>query len=233
MDRDYRSEEGGVPSRQSPSSVDPDTAQPGAEAAEESWRIPVRPPEFVLVGRVAAAHGIKGEIRVVPIETPLERLLELESLILRPPGPTAAATRREVRVLGSRPHRSGVLFALEGLQERSQAEALRGWWVEVRGGQVKPLPPGHYYVFELVGCSVYTTDGREMGVVTDVLPTGANDVYVVKTPRGGEVLIPAVRAMVKAVDVAARRIEVDPWPGLWDEDDGQAPDAAGKERRRG
>src|SRR5690606_25261067 len=122
---------------------------------------------------------------------------------------------RRYRVVRSRPHRSVALFALEGVQQRSQAEALRGWLVEVRGGQVKPLPEGHYYVFELIGCVVHTTDGREMGVVEDVLVTGANDVYVVKTHQGEEVLIPAVQAMVKDVDVKARRILVDPWPGLW------------------
>ena len=212
MDRDFRSEEAGSFPKQRPA------LEPGEEgAAGDGWRAPFDPPEFVLVGRVAAAHGIRGEVRVVPIETDVGRLLELEDILLRPPGRAPGSARRRYRVMGARPHRGGALLALEGVHQRSEAEALRGWLVEVRGGQVKPLPQGHYYVFELVGCTVYTVDGREMGTVKDVLPTGANDVYVVEDARGRDILIPAVQAMVKAVDVEARRIVVDPWPGLWDD----------------
>lgn len=233
MDPDFRSDTAGSREKPHPPAEEGAREPDSPEEPAGGWRAPVDPPEFVLVGRVTAAHGIKGEIRVAPVETSVERLLELESLFLRPPDPMPAAGRRRYRVVRSRPHRSVALFALEGVQQRSQAEALRGWLVEVRGGQVKPLPKGHYYVFELIGCVVHTTDGREMGVVEDVLVTGANDVYVVKTHQGEEVLIPAVQAMVKDVDVKARRILVDPWPGLWGDDDERTPDAPGTERRRG
>jgi len=110
------------------------------------------------------------------------------------------------------------------MDSRDAAEAWRDARIEIPGEWVKPLPPGHYYVFELVGCRVETVSGSHVGLLVDVLSTGANDVYVVKHPSGEEVLIPAIREMVKEVDVVQQRIIVDPWPGLLPEEDGSEGD---------
>src|SRR5690606_11030631 len=129
-------------------------------------------------------------------------------------GPEAEQQRRRVAVLKARDHRGLALMAFEGVKSRDEAEALRGGWVEIAGTDVQPLEPGRYYVFELIGCRVETTEGVMVGHVEDVLTTGANDVYVVRSPEGREHLVPAVKAMVKLVDVEEGRIVIDPWPGL-------------------
>lgn len=178
-------------------------------------RQPRRPPDFVVVGRITRPHGIRGEVRVIPVDVPAERLLELDAAYVRPGG-EGERVRREVR--RARVATDCVLIAFSGIDSRDAAETLRGAWVEIPGSQVKPLPEDEYYVFELIGCRVYTVEGDEVGEVADVLPTGANDVYVVKRPGKRDVLVPAVKVMVKDVDVDARRIVIDPWPGLLDDE---------------
>lgn len=182
-------------------------------------RRPVRTPDYVTVGTVLRPHGVRGEVRVAPVDTDVERLLELPAVYCSPP---KGGERRRFTVRRARADRGAALLALEGVDTRNAAEGLRGWRVEIPGAWVKPLPPDHYYVFELVGCRVETASGRHLGKVVEVLPTGANDVYVVEDEGGRQVLIPAVRAWIKEVDVAAGRIVVDLWPGLIDDDEGDA-----------
>lgn len=178
-------------------------------------RRPVRVPDYVAVGTITRPHGVRGEVRVMPVDTDVDRLLELSAVYCSPP---KGGERRRFVVVRARPDRGAALMTLGGVDTRDAAEGLRGWLVEIPGAWVKPLPPDRYYVFELVGCRVETVAGEHLGEVVDVLATGANDVYVVEDDRGRQVLIPAVRAMVKEVDVAAGRIVIDPWPGLIDPD---------------
>lgn len=187
-------------------------------------RRPVRLPEFVVVGKVVAAHGIRGEVRVVPVETTVDRLLELDAVFCRRDDRSKPAERRRRYVVeGSRLHRSAVLFKLRGVDDRDVAEGLRGCWLEIPGDELKPLPAGRYYVFELVGCRVDTVDGRSLGEVAEVLDTGANDVYVVRGADGRETLIPAIKPVIQQVDVEAGRIVIDPLPGLIDDDGDGGP----------
>src|SRR5690606_14491238 len=86
-----------------------------------------------------------------------------------------------------------VIVKLEGVDTRDDAETLRGALLQVPGDQVVPLPEDHYYVFQIVGLEVVDEDGRELGVVKEVLFTGANDVYVVERADGSELLLPAVK----------------------------------------
>jgi 16S rRNA processing protein RimM len=81
---------------------------------------------------------------------------------------------------------------------------------------VEPLPEGHYYIFQLVGSRVYTTGGEFLGILTEVLTTGANDVYVVKGTGKKEILIPALKDVVRKIDLARREMTVALPPGLLD-----------------
>src|SRR5690606_8579343 len=111
-------------------------------------RQPRRAPDYVVVGRVTRPHGIRGEVRVMPVDVPVERLLELDAVYVR--GAKGERVRREVRRARVTP--DCVLLALSGIETRDDADTLRGAWVEIPGSQVKPLPEDEYYVFELIGC---------------------------------------------------------------------------------
>jgi 16S rRNA processing protein RimM len=105
------------------------------------------------------------------------------------------------RVRASRWDREAWLLSLSGVESREGAEALRGALLEVRDAEVEREDEESYFVHELVGLRVVTTEGRELGVLREVLQPGANDVYVVAGPDG-EVLLPAIAEVVERVDVA-------------------------------
>lgn len=167
-------------------------------------------PEWITIGVITAPQGVRGAVRVRPLTDFPERLLGLERAYLLQEG-----SRTERRIERASRHTRG-LFVLkfEGIGDRDAAEELRGAAIQVPRSEAAPLPEGAYYVFDLVGCEVRLTSGERLGELIDVLTTAANDVYVVTKDGGGEVLIPAVRHVVKAIDTEAGTIVVDPIPGM-------------------
>jgi len=156
--------------------------------------------EWVVVGTVTGTHGVRGEVKVLPTGERPGRLSELETVTLALRG----GRRASARITGYRPYEGkGVdLLAFEGYPDRTAAEALVGAHLLVR-------PEGEYYEWQIIGLHVVTTDGRDLGVVEEVLRTGANDVYVTS-----ECLLPATAEVVKEIDLAAGRMVIEAVPGL-------------------
>lgn len=137
-------------------------------------------------------HGNTGELRVAPFNPDLPNL--------QPEGEVYLQGQRR-RIERVRWDRGRVLLKLEGLERRSQVEDARGELLEVAEDELL-LQADAYLVSDIVGLEVMTAEGRSLGQVSEVLSTGANDVYVVQGPSG-ETLIPAITSVVEAVDVAA------------------------------
>jgi 16S rRNA processing protein RimM len=166
--------------------------------------------DLVTVGLIATAHGIRGELVVDALTDDPGRFEPGAVLLLEAPG--RAAVRR--RVLGARPHGHRLLVLLEGVPDRTAAEALRGGRLCVREADLPQLPAGRVWVHELPGMAVLDEAGDELGAVDRVLETGGDRlVLVVRGPRG-EALVPFVEPIVRAVDRAARRITIRPIEGL-------------------
>ncbi len=163
--------------------------------------MPVRPEELIVVGEVARVHGLRGEVLVVPVTDFPDHLLTLEEVVV-----VSAGTATAVRVEAARSLRTGVLMKFSGVDTPPAAERLRGATVRIPAAKTIPLPPGEFYVFEIVGLEVRTPEGERVGEVTDVLRTGSNDVYVVRPARGPEILLPAVDTYICEVDVAGGRL---------------------------
>lgn len=163
---------------------------------------------YIAIGYIAAVFGVKGEVKVTLATDFPERFQGLKTVFL---GPEA----RPVRLLSSRPHQDFLLVRLEGYSDRTAAEALPGLWLQVPEADVMPLGEGEHYVFQLVGVRVRTTDGREVGVIDEILSTPANDVFVVQGPAG-EVLIPYINDVIAEEHLDAGEIVVHPLPGLLD-----------------
>lgn len=108
------------------------------------------------------------------------------------------------------------MLQLSGIESKEEADTYRRAEVQIPRSEVPPLPPGHFYVFQLVGCEVVTADGTRVGTVRDVQTTGANDVYVVAGDDGKEVLIPAIKQVVAKIDLDHRQVVIQPIPGLLD-----------------
>jgi 16S rRNA processing protein RimM len=171
----------------------------------------------LIVGQIAGAHGISGEVRVRVLADDAALLLGTKRFALTrsgPDDPHATETENEGGTTG----RAGeVRLALRGVADRDAAEALRGTLVLADVADLPPLPAGGHYWYELVGCAVETAAGERVGTVTGMLETGAaHDVLEVAGDDGKPRLIPMVAALMRQVDVPNRRIVLEDIAGLAD-----------------
>ncbi|MHB8621231.1 MAG: ribosome maturation factor RimM [Chloroflexota bacterium] len=164
------------------------------------------PPEWLVIGKVVAAFGTHGELRVLPQTDFPRRFAAGASVFLE-------RDERSFTIVQSRLQNGQYVLRLAGVDDRDQAEDLRGRYMRVPGQNLAPLEEGEYYLFQIMGLAVRTDEGRELGVVSDILQTGANDVYVVRSDSG-EVLLPAIKDVIKQVDLDAGRLTVHVLPGL-------------------
>lgn len=169
-------------------------------------------PRYVAVGRVLRPHGVRGELRVEIVTHYPERLRQHAYFYLAHPDSPEAVQRYPVEKL--RLHKEMLLLKLGGCDDRDAAGELRGMLVQIPTEEAVPLEEGEYYHFQLIGVGVETESGEWLGHVVEVLRTGANDVYVVLGPRG-EVLLPAIKDVVRELDPRSKRMVVRLLPGTF------------------
>jgi 16S rRNA processing protein RimM len=162
--------------------------------------------DYLVVARVVAAHGIRGEVRCEVITDFPERFRSTSRLFL-------GSVHTPVDVERARSQKGSLLLKLADVDTRDAAERLRGVTLSVPGTEAVPLPPGTYFWHDIIGLRVVTTAGDDLGQVAEILQTGGNDVYVVK--RGdAELLIPAIKDVVRGVDLGAGVMTVEMMEGL-------------------
>jgi 16S rRNA processing protein RimM len=165
-------------------------------------------PDFITIGTVKRAHGVRGEVVIEPVSEGTERFRGLERVLLRDKNGV-----REIGVISIKEKGELIVAKFESIDDRASAQALASAELGVRRKDVWPLPEGSYYIFDVVGSRVVGTDGREIGTVGEVLGMPANDVLVVKTDKG-EALIPVTRNVVKKIDVEAKTVVIEEIEGL-------------------
>lgn len=167
----------------------------------------------LVIGRVAKAHGVTGEIVVeVRTDDPARRFAPGAALRGRKPrgGPERSYVIETVRE-----HAGRLLVRLTGVSDRNAADDLRGTLFVVESADLPPIEdPDEFYDHQLEGLAVRTVDGTAVGTVTEVLHTTAGELLSVKTPEGAEVLVPFVSAIVTAVSLADGTVDIDPPDGL-------------------
>jgi 16S rRNA processing protein RimM len=170
-----------------------------------------------IVGRILGAHGIGGEVRVRALADDAALLLAAKRFALSRDGPEDPHAV-EIESQGGTTGRAGeVRLRLRGVADRDAAEALRGTLLLMDAADLPPLPAGRHWWFELVGCVVETAAGERVGRVRGLLETGAeHDVLDVAGDDGRQRLIPMASALVREVDVVARRIVLEDVAGLAD-----------------
>lgn len=165
--------------------------------------------DCAVVGRVARAHGNRGEVIVNPDTDFVEDRFAVGSeLFVRRAGGVS-----RVRISAMRVHQGRPIIAIDGVVTMNDAEAMAGVELRVPVGDLEALPDGTYYRHDLVGCRVETVRGETVGAVVKVEGDLGLSRLVVDAP-GGEVLIPLAQAICVVIDIAARRIVVDPPAGL-------------------
>ena len=165
--------------------------------------------ELLLVGRVARAHGNKGQVIVNPdTDFPAERFAEGNVLVVEQAGQQVERRIASVRFQQGRP-----IIALDGIETMDDAEALAGAELKLPATELGPLPAQTYYRHDLVGCEVRTAGGQVVGKVTGVEGTLERSLLVIASQRG-EVMIPMIEGILVTVDVQGREIVIDPPVGL-------------------
>ena len=163
---------------------------------------------YLAVGRIVRAHGVHGELSMAILTDFPDRFKSIEQVYL---GNEFDATPYILE--GYRWHKKNLLLKLSGVTTRTQAESLRNLFVQVPIDEATPLPEGTYYLYQLIGLEVVTTATQILGTLVNVLETGANDVYVIKS-GDQEILLPAIDEVIKSIDLENKRVTVELIDGL-------------------
>ena len=156
------------------------------------------------VGKIVNTFGIKGEVKVNLYTEDINNFKNNSKVYVND---------KEMQVENSRLQKNMLILKLKGIDNMNDAEDLRGSIIKVDRSK-NDLPEGTYYIADLIGLDVYTEDGNLFGKVTDIYNTGANDIYTVKTQDGKEVLLPAIKDVIKQVDIQNGKIIVHILKGL-------------------
>jgi len=147
---------------------------------------------LVVIGKIVAPHGVRGELRIIPLTDFPDRFSTQKTVLL--------ADGSSLHVESARNHKNFVLLKFRGINTMDEANLMRGKLIHVDRSNLVPLPEGHYYQFEIIGLTVHTETGEYLGKVADILTTGSNDVYVVEQEGQKPVLVPALKEVVLNID---------------------------------
>lgn len=159
--------------------------------------------DYLRVGVIASTHGIRGEVKVFPTTEDINRFKKLKEVIL-----DTGKEYIHLEVTGVKFFKNMAIVKFKGIDDINDIEKYKGKDLLVTRENAIPLEEGEYYVFDVLGSKVITEDGTEIGELKEILATGANDVYVVKTPVGKEVLIPSIPQCILDVNINEKIVTV-------------------------
>jgi 16S rRNA processing protein RimM len=168
-------------------------------------------PEFLVIGKLGRPHGVNGEILMVVYTDFPERIQPDMTFFVGP-------RYQPLILIKRRPHARGMLVMFEGYQDRERVGELRNQHVHVRTSDRPPLEQGEYYHHQLLGLEVIDENGKPLGLLSSILETGANDVYVVRDQTGAEILVPAIDSVVLDIDLDHKHMRVHLLSGLLPEE---------------
>lgn len=163
------------------------------------------------VGVISSTHGVRGEVKVYPTTDDPGRFNNLKKVLL-----DTGREQMELEIQGVKFFKNMVILKFKGYDSISDIEKYKGKDLLITRDQAVELGPDENFIVDLIGLSVVTEDGEAFGTLTDVIKTGANDVYEVKTKEGKEVLLPAIKDCVLKVDLEGGTITVRIMDGLLD-----------------
>jgi 16S rRNA processing protein RimM len=164
-----------------------------------------------LIGYITKPKGIKGEVKVEPVTPNPNRFNRLEKVYIQLNDKSRAFPIEKIRVSDQ-----FVYIKFSGINSRDEAELLRNAEVLINKKDLIQPAKDEYFVHDLIGCQVLSDENDEIGVLFDVVQMSSNDVYVVKDSAGAEYLIPAIKEVIKSVDIGQKRIIVKILEGLFD-----------------
>lgn len=167
--------------------------------------------EYLQVGKIVNTHGIKGEVKVIPLTDDPRRYDELKEVFVGTDNKKDIFNIENVKYL-----KNTVIIKFKESVDMNYAEKLKEMFIYVDRKNAVKLPEGRYFICDLIDLEVFELDGNKLGVLKDVIKTGSNDVYVVKTAENKEILIPALKSVIKEVSIEDRIMKVELPEGLLD-----------------
>ncbi|MDO5292081.1 MAG: ribosome maturation factor RimM [bacterium] len=167
--------------------------------------------QLLRVGVISNTHGIRGEVKVFPTTNDASRFDYLKEVIL-----DTGKEQMTLHVSNVKYFKQFVILKFKEFDNINDIERYKGKDLFVTRENAVPLEEGEYYIADLIGCKVVTDEGNDLGELIDVMETGANDVYVVKTKDRGEVLLPYIDECILNIDIDNKEITAHIMPGLLD-----------------
>lgn len=163
------------------------------------------------VGAITQTHGVRGEVKVYPLTDDISRFKNMKDLIL-----DTGKEQISLEVTSARPQKNLVILKFKGYDNINDVERYKGCGLYVTKENRVKCQKDEYFIADLVGLRVETDEDEALGEITDVITTGANDVYVVKTPDHKEILLPAIKECILDIDLDAEKMLVHVMNGLLD-----------------
>lgn len=167
--------------------------------------------DMLRVGVITSPHGIQGEVNVFPTTDDPAQFQIWKTLIL-----VNKKEQREIGIVSAKYFKQMVILALDGVENRDQAEAMRQAELYIRRDQARPCAENENYISDIIGLKAVSDEGEELGRCSDVFQTGANDVYEITCRDGRKVLFPAIPQCILKVDLEAQTMLVHVMDGLMD-----------------
>lgn len=163
------------------------------------------------VGVISSTHGIRGEVKVFPTTDDVNRFLKLKKVILE-----TGKEQIDLEIENVKFFKQFAILKFKGIDNINDIEKYKGKDLMIPRDEAVPLKEHEYFICDLIGCVAYEEDGSEIGELTEVLQTGANDVFVLKQKSGKEILVPYTEECIKSIDIVNKKLIVFLLPGLVD-----------------
>ena len=164
--------------------------------------------KYLEIGQIVNTFGIKGMVKVKPFTDDNKRFDRLEKVYIK-----NKEKLKEYQIEEVKYHKDMILIKFRGIENPEQANLLRNSYLIDREEE-KPLEEGTYYIVDMIGMDVYTDEGEKLGNIEDIFNTGSNDIYVVKSELGKQILLPAISDVVKNIDMENKKMVVHLISGL-------------------
>lgn len=165
--------------------------------------------KYLEIGQIVNTFGIKGMVKVKPFTDDIRRFDRLEKVYIKKQN-----EKKEYQIEEVKYHKEMVLIKFKGIDNIDAANLLKNSYLIVDREKEEPLEEGRYYIVDMLGIDVYTEEGNLLGKLDDIYNTGSNDIYVVKDELGKQVLLPALKEVIKQVDIENKKMVVHLIPGL-------------------
>ena len=164
---------------------------------------------YLEIGQIVNTNGLKGFLKVKPLTDDITRFEKLKTIYIQKAKELIGFKIQEVKY-----NKQSVLLKLEGIDDITEAEKYKNFYIKISKENAVELEKNSYFIVDIIGCQVYTDENEYLGNVVDVFQTGSNDVYTLKNSEGKEILIPAIKEVIKNVDIKNKKIVVHLLDGL-------------------